>query len=1194
MKTYIKTPLLLLLTAAACRWSMAQVAPQATPTTGKPATQSTIPVTSAAATEDDEITRLTPFEITATKDSGYQATETLAGTRIRTDLRDVGSAITVVTKEFLRDVGATDNTSLLQYTPNAEVGGLHTTYSGLGNGTTVSELATLGNPSSNTRVRGLSAADNTRDFFATDIPWDGYNVDRIDIQRGPNSILFGLGKPAGIINGSMRGAEFRNLGEVSARAGSWGTQRYNVDINQVLIPKMLAIRVDALYSKEKFRQDPAYAQDRRQYGAVRFDPKLFKNSSAHTIIRAKYEHAALDSNRPRVVPPNDFLSAWFRNPTDKWGGLGKQTFDPYDVENQQKIAGDNKGQARTSDPEYNAWVGAFGNQQQPIFFMDGTSAKAYQIYGGYINRQALSSTGVVDGTISAIPYSDMFLAVASLPSYATGMTLPGYQYGQYRQQSLLDRSVFDFRNNLIDGPNKIEASHWNTFNISLSQTAFNDRVGFEATYDLQKYYRMQDALFGNPGINVDLLARFQDFSTNPNVGRPYITGSGGGFSYGSRREHERVTAFGEFRADDVLERGTWLAKLIGKHRFNGVFSREQYASENRQWLDYANAASYDVLAFGSPQGFTERPIQAIIYLGGSLANRSSASGANIPNVRAPIVLNDGQLYYSSGVWNNTRVNPGDAWDRASDPVWGKFAEGSGTTQSENPANYVGWGNGAMDILRYRDGAAELTTSANKALRRTESWAGTWQSYWWNGAVVGTFGWRYDSVKSKDAQAQKNANNRSYLTLDDSVYRLPDTWRKFKDHSVSWGGVVHLNKLMPHDYLPINVSLSYNRSSNFEISGARTDLYGSSLPNPTGKTKDVGLRLSTKDDKYSFRITKYEASVKDGSSSGFNSSYLGGVLARGLAWTNVFQYNLGNGGYTMDFANVGDAGRYNYAPGTGETQAQADAREAAAISAWRELGTKVDQRIYSTWGFDPSKVYNYVTAVTQPASFSITEDTKSKGYEYEFTANPLPNWRITANASQTEAFRNNIGGEILKNYIGLIDHYMNDTAAGDLRVFYGNADATTMKIQWNSNFSGYWALKKLQEGSAVPEIRKWRYNLANTYTFPRGYLKNVSVGGAYRWEDKVVIGYPVITDSKNVSSFDLSRPYYGPHEDAVDLWVAYQRKITKGITWKIQFNVRNAFAKDKLIPISVEPDGSTWASVRMSPDRDWFVTNTFSF
>ena len=35
---------------------------------------------------EDAAVVLTPFEVTAAKDNGYQATETLAGTRIRTNL----------------------------------------------------------------------------------------------------------------------------------------------------------------------------------------------------------------------------------------------------------------------------------------------------------------------------------------------------------------------------------------------------------------------------------------------------------------------------------------------------------------------------------------------------------------------------------------------------------------------------------------------------------------------------------------------------------------------------------------------------------------------------------------------------------------------------------------------------------------------------------------------------------------------------------------------------------------------------------------------------------------------------------------------------------------------------------------------------------------------------------------------------
>ncbi|MGC4081675.1 MAG: hypothetical protein QM736_06120 [Vicinamibacterales bacterium] len=63
----------------------------------------------------------------------------------------------------------------------------------------------LTSPNSMTRVRGLSGADLTRDFFSTEHPGlDSYNTERIDISRGANAILFGLGSPAGIINNQLK------------------------------------------------------------------------------------------------------------------------------------------------------------------------------------------------------------------------------------------------------------------------------------------------------------------------------------------------------------------------------------------------------------------------------------------------------------------------------------------------------------------------------------------------------------------------------------------------------------------------------------------------------------------------------------------------------------------------------------------------------------------------------------------------------------------------------------------------------------------------------------------------------------------------------------------------------------------------------------------------------------------------------
>ena len=73
--------------------------------------------------KNEEIIELSPFTVSSTTDVGYTATSTLAGTRLRTDLKDLGSAISVITKEFLKDTGATDAGTLLSYTTNTEVGG---------------------------------------------------------------------------------------------------------------------------------------------------------------------------------------------------------------------------------------------------------------------------------------------------------------------------------------------------------------------------------------------------------------------------------------------------------------------------------------------------------------------------------------------------------------------------------------------------------------------------------------------------------------------------------------------------------------------------------------------------------------------------------------------------------------------------------------------------------------------------------------------------------------------------------------------------------------------------------------------------------------------------------------------------------------------------------------------------------------
>ncbi|MBL9201574.1 MAG: TonB-dependent receptor [Opitutaceae bacterium] len=1222
-----------------------------------PANPSTAP---AASGDGSETVVLTPFEITSTKDRGYQATETLAGTRIRTNLADVGAALSVITKEFLKDIGATDSATLLQYTTNAEVAGTRGTYAGLGNGTSVDETGNLRAPGGAQRVRGLAAADNSRDFFVTDIPWDSYIVDRIDIQRGPNSILFGLGSPAGMVNATTRNAEFRTLGSTDLRFGSYGTARATLDFNQVIIPKVLAIRVDGLWSDEKFRQEPAFENNRRYYGTVRFDPQLIKRPGFQTSIKAKYENGDIKANRPRTVTPNDNISPWFRpvNNGSQFGGLGKLA-----INSGYELGANAAGT--------NPWLTAgLANQQQPIWFIDGATNQLYRIYGGYINSGALNNDGSnrgASGSLIGQRYADQFFGVSSLPAFATNARLPNFQFGQYKNTSMLDSSIFNFYEELIDGPTSSQFEHWNAYNFNVSQTGWGDRIGIELSADRQKYQRGGQALLGfGPSINIDILRNFQDLNANPNFGRPYIgAGPGSGNSYSSDREYFRGSLFGELRATDLVNRQSFLAKLLGKHRFNGVYSDETYSTENRSWQMYANSqawAGYWNQTNGASSPFTDRPPVAAIYLGPSLASANAPSG--ISRIGSPVTLTSGGVYTFDARWRNPAgVTPSQPWtvpanltptifDAANPPA-------GGFTQASNPANYVGWNsNFQNNLLAYNNGAdPSLLTRAQKSERATKSWAGSWQGFLWNGAVIPTFGWRYDNVAGRAATALPVTLNRGMLNLSPDAYRLSNFYPSsqiFKAHSTNGGVVVHLNRILNRDRLPINVSLSYSKSDNFQVTDTRRDIYGSPIGNPTGKTKDYGVLLSTKDNKFSFRAVRYQTSVANASTQA-DLGGLAGTIQQGLRFRNVFLYKMS--AYTWDGreqSNNTPGQRYFWTPsyvnaagrpvadlnGVGgstagttlQTQAQADAHRDASIRAWNAIQNFLTGKgFFGAWGYTPLNsaaltdratyeatlgpntttengraipvqnnaalvpTLSTVAAYTNitPQGLSVTADTESKGYELELTANPLPNWRIAFNASKTDAVRNNFGGPVLDELVAFMDQQMAGVA-GDMRQFNGNYVATNeVRQNWN-NWRGQYNLLKLQQGTSASELRKWRWNVVTNYSFREGRLKGAGIGGSYRWQDKVIIGYPLQATTGTVASYDLNQPYYGPSEDALDLWANYERKLTQRINWKIQLNVRNVGKKDSLIPISIEPDGRTWASVRIAPHQEWFVTNTFSF
>ena len=1194
---------------------------------------------------EDEVIKLSPFEVTVTANEGYDAVTTLVGNRLNTELRDIGNAVQIVTRQFLTDTAATDNQTLLQYTTNTEVGGMEGNYAGVGDGAQLGESGNLSKPDQVTRMRGLDSPDNTRDLFRSDIPWDSYNIERVELQRGPNSILFGMGSPAGVINAGLKSAAFSNFGEAEFRFGSHGSTRASLDLNRELVEGQLALRIAALRGDEQFKQDPAFERDKRIYAAARWEPRY--RGSARTILKANYENGKISANRPRSIPPEDRLTPWFNTGTydgsypdgnpRTFSELNRRTFNAY----QYWFGDGNRPWSGVANPNledgsYNPWFSPrvsvltrLGDETtDPAACFGGNAGTPEMMIWESRTPRWIDATGQIVGG-SGIPFQRQ-IAIAPYAEFAHAAGLPFSDLGVYKNFQLTDPTIFDFYHDLLDGPNKEEWEDFHAYNVSLAQTFMNDSCGVELVVFGESHEEGQLGLlsWNSNALLVDVMGvypdgtnlgtgtppgnlPFQDGTPNPNVGRPFImSNSPGGHSVETERHGRRATAF---VTHDFTRDGdeSWLTRLLGRHTITGLYASDEYESDSRGWVRYAieDSGYRDFLGIPDEAGFASSILlpDAFVYLGPSLIDRTSAAGANIPRIMDRVSMTSGAVRAFDSTWAHS-LDPGapDYVDPSAD--WLDYSNGAPSTQSQNPANYVGWIDFPVSVTdsEAAPGNRErLATSATLASSRVSSRAVVWQGHFWDNAVVGTFGWRRDSAKSWKTSLNAESSDLPFGHLDfGPSYRLPaEPGYALVVQSRSFGIVAHVNQLpfvsgRAHDW-PVQFSLFYSRSTNFQPEAYRIDIYGEPIPPPQGTTVDSGILLESRDGRFAVKINKFKSRVVDATSDAAArvALNLGWIQTVGATWANVFEYDWN--GFGADTADPEPDPswwgywRYNYQPAPGETIDQAQARETAAIAAWRQWQSSVDPRFYEAWSIDLGDLAGF-TGFNFPEGLATTEDRVSTGYEIELHVRPKTSWRVAANVSKCEAVRSNIGGAALSDFVQRFEDALHNTAAGDLRLWWGNAGAWTELNEWNSSSGAEWHQRKLQEGSAVPELREWRVNVITNYDFTAGPLKGFSVGGGVRWQDDVVIGYPPTADATATNIlFDLDHPYRGPSETNVDFWVGYHRRLANKVDWSIQLNVRNAFAGDELIPITVQPDG-TPAGYRIAPSQTWTVTNRLSF
>lgn len=1106
----------------------------------------------------DETVKLTPFVVEESEDRGYAATSTLAGTRLRTDLRDVGAAISVVTSQFMLDTASTNLRDLLIYTTNTEFGGFEGNFSGVGTGNGFSSAeGTLQSPSQSTRVRGLAGADLTRDFFLTNIPLDSYNTERVDISRGANAILFGLGSPAGIINNQLRTANLqKSTLKFDQTVGRFDSHREVIDLNQSIAKGTLGLRLIALNKKEAYRQKPAFEEDRRLFATLKWEPKLIQGGL--TQLQVSYEGGIQNSNRPRPNPPHDGISVWF-------SVLNKVALDP------------TTPGVTTANSFLNAQLGSPGRWFGAVaaVFTDPSSG----VQGGNGVPAFMRSGG---GTPSTQWYAvGSYTAQGNNPLFFLNQQFApkGEAYkGLWRYQELRDPSIFNFYDQLLDGPNKREQADFRAFNATFRQTFLRDLVGVEFAYDQQSHHRDNLGMFGYDAytIYVDMNTKLVDGKPNANFGRPFVSSDSIGNNFADvTREAFRATAYATL---DLRQKEGGLRHL-GKHVFTGSYTDQSVANFNRSISGYSYGL--DLNAYANNPNTTTYPAYAgLHYLGGSLANATSPAGANISGITAvhtPAATGTALLF-------DSRINQ---WVYA--PV---------TTLTA----------GERDLSKLYNGA-----SKNSSKTKSESFV--WQSYLFSDKLVGLVGWRQDEFDLRDAGPARQAALTGETDPYNPAWTLPATPSIYaKDATLSWSGVWHAPQFVKR-WLPrgTDFSLSYNESKNFRPNSTIADVYGRPFSPPAGKTKDLGVTLSALDQKFTVRVNRYRTSQSNDSATFYNTFWPGNDVVRamnGLRGTQVHEALINKW-----FGFAPSDARYLplRASLTDPTQATnlnpvLSASETTARNLWFTQRTAaewlrpVDPLLAQTWGFTQPVAGGNWTA-TRPPNVGNVADTVSQGWEFEGTLNPLRNWRISFNAAMQEARRSNVGAdfaEFIKKNLPLWTDG-DGIQATNTRAMNGFEDiphfggfGSQLGVLAINNMYVPYLNAVAADGSPVQELRRWRYNLVNNYDFREGKLRGFSVGGAVRWQDRVATGFPVKKNAIGVWVYDVSSPFYGSNEINFDTWIRYGRKMLNDkVRWSLQVNVRDLLGSGELIAITSQPNGQV-ASARIPQPNKWTLTNSFEF
>ncbi len=1081
-----------------------------------------------------EIVALSPFEVVS-DNKGYYGANTMSGTRFNSKLEDLAASITVVTKEQMQDFAMLDVNDVFLYTASTEGTGTYTDFTVDRNGS-VSDNVQL-NPTQANRVRGIAAANISLGNFETmgRTPVDPLAIDGIEVSRGPNANVFGLGNPSGTVNMVPASANLtRDRTQAQFRADSYDGFRTSLDLNRVLKKGVLSIRGSASFQRDGFVRKPSGVDSERYNGMIKFKP--FRDTTLSAS--ASYYHTY--GNRPNFSPPRDSISYW--------AASGKPTWDP--VAQVVHVNGQTLGPftaATYSGPDY--FNNSFTGNNHSYLFIDRGGIGLFAAPTTYGNL----ATGPISGAQTI-----RFMA----PSSASGVNL-----GRFTGQPLFtttptirDKSIYDWTAVNLASVNRT----WDrnlTSNVQLDHFFLNNgrhtlalQLGF-LREDSQRYQRNYIGIANDNGqsgqLQIDVNERLLDGTPNPYFLRPYI-------GQDQPRTTSQPAKWDTLRAQlayklDLTGEKTWL-KWLGLHQFSGY---DEYKYRINRRYSYREAIL---------------DAHAWIPAGQSRGNQGNISGG--PAAALAITRSYLRYYVGDNQGANVDYAPGDLQPGTYPFVWGNYTI----------ANGLATNTGTFNREPSQIGLAAVTDSTgggsnSKTILKTLG--GVVQSHFLDSRLVTTFGLR------EDKQYQKAGSTPQLLNPDGTTFNFDSInhWAA-GDYKVNSGktkqagavvrpfrGAAFLKNVDDAGALGHflagtlhGLSLLYNKSDSFTPQDPRVNLFLQPLPNPSGQGREYGFALNLFDGKLVMRVNRYE--TKQLSKSGGDA----GTIAQRVTRIDLTA--------SAAFLLTTQANAWVTAANPSFTPAQVQAEVA------RQIGVTTD-------------LQNSILQAFNAGIISSTQDVAAKGTEIELNYNPTKYWTVAASATDTRSINSNVSNDIAQWIAQRLPVWTTIRDQRDNQLWwtknYGGSQ--TAAQNYASFVETPYSVVKAQEGKSSPQIRRYAAKASTNvqlaaFTDHR-ILKRFSVGGALRWEDKAAIGYYGVQKLPAViTQLDPNNPIYEKPRTYVDAFVKYRTKLwADKIGAEFQLNVRNIQENGRLQAIGAFPDG-TPHSYRIVDPRQFILQATF--